>query len=129
MNEDIISELLSTAQTVLQDQVREYETLSTQTINDIFCMITRSAEIKHDIQLPNNLKQALDKDYIQTRHLPKKFIREYIRVVVTKNSIALLCEANIQRNNDTAAYENTFQSKIITGSNLIQMPFSYKSSD
>ena len=111
---DIISELLWKVQIILQNQVCEYTTPTTQIIDGTCCIITRCAEIKHDMQLPTDLKQALNHNHIQTRHLPKKFIREYLNVLLEKNPVLLMCEINIQRNkNNKAIYENTFQYKIM----------------
>lgn len=112
MKNDIVSELLSTVKIILQDQVCECPTPTTQIVNGMCCVITRCAEINHDVQLPTDLKQALNQNHIQTRHLPKKFIREYLHVLVEKKSVVIMCEINIQRNNGKVIYENTFEFKI-----------------
>ena len=112
MNNDI-SELLSTVHFILKDDVRECPTPTTQFVNGIWCVITRCAKIKHDIQIPNDLKEALNNDLIQPRYLPKDFIREYLHVLLVKDAVLLICEINIHRNKGKAMYEDTFEFKII----------------
>ena len=107
-NLDSLQSILLNARVLMRDFLPECMEPIEKCFNNTHFILQRKVNLKEDVEIPFDLKNALTKKQISIQHLPKQMIQEYLIIVAKKKTFSVNIKVGIHQHDSKSVCDDTF---------------------